>query len=134
MKTLLARSFLFALLLSASALTAPVALAQEADEEGHGGIDFLGGPEWSSVQEVTVWSIAGVAIFAILLGVLYLFKRTVGGFPANPAWVAPISIMPASELPSDDDSPHEDHVGHDAHEPHDGPEAHGGHAGHATAH
>ncbi len=53
-----------------------------------------------------VWMFVGVATFAIILTVFYLFKRRIGGFPANPGWVAPISIMPSSELPGDSD-PHE---------------------------
>jgi|GEM_PF-1133919 len=133
MKMLLARFLLVALLLAVPFGGAPAALAQDhgdeeatqAGGEGHGGIDFLGGPDWTSVKEVTIWSVVGVGAFSVILGVLYLFKRKVGGFPEHPSWVAPISIMPASELPGDDDAGHEDHSGHGAP---------GGHGGHALAH
>ena len=56
----------------------------------------------------------GVAGGSAVLGVLYLLKRKVGGFPEHPSWVAPISVMPAGELPSEGD-PHgatDDHGAH----------------------
>ena len=128
MKPLLARLLLVAVLSALPLFAAAPAFAQEGGEgeaeEGHGSIlDALGGPNWDSAKEVTIWSIAGVGVFATVLGVLYLFKRTVGGFPEHPTWVAPISIMRSSDLPQDTaDSGHEDHMGQDAH------------SGHAPAH
>jgi hypothetical protein len=105
----------------AAALAAPTAaLAQDhgddaAAEEGHsGGTSFIGGPDWDDAKEVTIWSIVAIGGFATVLGVFYLFKRKVGGFPEHPSWVAPISIMPASELPGDDGDAHGGH--HDQHE------------------
>ena len=50
-----------------------------------------------SIEEPLIWSIVAVAGGAIVGGTLYLLKRQVGGFPANPDWVAPITIMPAEE-------------------------------------
>lgn len=74
-----------------------------------GGVDVL---------PAVLWSLAGVAIFAIVMGVFYLFKRQVGGFPENPEWVAPISIMRSRDLPAEDDTHgHGDSHGHDAHAP-----------------
>lgn len=120
--------FVFALLV-APAFSATAAFAQDhgdegAAEEDHGtgGTDFLGGPDWDDAKGVTIWSIVGVTIFGTVLGVLYTFKRKVGGFPEHPAWVAPISIMPAGELPGDDNDGHEAHTAHDSH------------GGHAPAH
>lgn len=125
MKLVLARLLVFAVLLIVPALSATAAFAQDhgddggAEEEHGGGIDFLAGPDWDDAKEVTIWSIVGVATFGTVLGVLYLFKRKVGGFPEHPTWVAPISIMRAGDLPGDDNQ------GHEATAPHD---AHGGHA------
>jgi hypothetical protein len=58
------------------------------------------------VRVVVTWMIVGVIGSAIVLAALYMFKRRVGGFPRHPSWVAPISIMKASDLPGDRD-PHE---------------------------
>ena len=98
-----------------SLLPATMAFAQEHGDEAPSSSTS---PHWSDVKEVAVWSIAGVAAGAVILGVLYTLKRKVGGFPANPSWVAPITIMPSSGLPQDDGAGH----GHDA------PDAHGSHA------
>jgi hypothetical protein len=86
-------------------------------DEGHGAASTAasGGVD---VLPAILWSLAGVAIFAVVMGVLYLFKRQVGGFPENPEWVAPISIMRSRDLPSEDDAHgHGDSHGHDAHAP-----------------
>lgn len=112
---------LFALTLSA---LLAIALIGPAFAQDHGGGEAAAGgehspasdsPSWRDVKQVAIWSIAGIAAGAVVLGVLYTLKRKVGGFPENPAWVAPITIMPSRELPGDDD-PH----GHD--------DAHGAHA------
>jgi hypothetical protein len=124
MKLVFARLIVLAALLAAPAFSATAAFAQDhggesgADEEhGSGGIDFLAGPDWDDAKEVTIWSIVSVATFGTVLGVLYLFKRKVGGFPEHPAWVAPISIMRASDLPGDGDDGHEAAAPHDSHAP-----------------
>ena len=75
-------------------LAAAPAFAQESSPTGGTGRDIL---------PPVVWMLCGVAAFALVLSIFYLLKRRVGGFPANPAWVAPITIMPSSELPQDPD-------------------------------
>lgn len=119
MRTHFLRLALISALLVSLAAFAPVALAQEHGGEGDGGeapggTSFIGGPNWDDAKDVTIWSIVSLAGGSALLGVLYLFKRKVGGFPENPSWVAPITIMPASQLPGDDGAA--DHA-HDAHAP-----------------
>jgi hypothetical protein len=44
-----------------------------------------------------IWSVVALAAGSLIGGTLYLFKRQVGGFPANPDWTAPITIMPAGD-------------------------------------
>ncbi|MEO6044437.1 MAG: hypothetical protein ABIQ47_11010 [Tepidiformaceae bacterium] len=75
-------------------LSAAPAFAQEGSPTGGTGRDIL---------PPVVWMLCGVAGFALLLSIFYLLKRRMGGFPANPAWVAPITIMTSSELPQDDE-------------------------------
>jgi hypothetical protein len=67
-----------------------------------------------------VWTVVGVAVTSLILGIFYLFKRQIGAFPRNPYWIAPISVMPAGELPDETDDSHAA-AGHTA-------------AGHAPAH
>lgn len=50
-----------------------------------------------------LWMVAGVTAGGLVLGILYLFKRRVGGFPENPSWVAPISVMRSSTFPVEGD-------------------------------
>lgn len=50
-----------------------------------------------------LWMVAGVTAGGLVLGVFYLFKRRVGGFPENPSWVAPISVMRSSTFPVEGD-------------------------------
>ncbi len=50
-----------------------------------------------SIEEPVIWSVVALAAGSVICATLYLFKRQVGGFPANPDWVAPITIMPAGE-------------------------------------
>lgn len=59
-------------------------------------------PEDIDTTAAAIWSAIGIAIGCVILGVLYLFKKQIGGFPEDPEWVAPISIMLSSELPSDE--------------------------------
>ncbi|MEP7215379.1 MAG: hypothetical protein ABI782_03950 [Anaerolineaceae bacterium] len=80
----------FALLLAAPAF------ALEGSPTGGNGRDIL---------PPVVWMLCGVAGSVLMLSIFYLLKRRVGGFPANPAWVAPITIMPSSELPQDGAAP-----------------------------
>lgn len=114
MKTLILRlALVSALAFAALALIAPAA----ADDDG--GHTTAAG-SGNDVVPAALWSLAGVAVGAVVMGTLYLFKRQVGGFPENPSWVAPISIMRSRDLPSDSG-------GHgDAHDSHG--------AGHAPAH
>jgi hypothetical protein len=85
---------------SAAADPAPAAPPQvrlqegEPAEDGDSGFDVVPG---------LVWTTAGVAIAAVVMGVLYLFKRRIGGFPANPSWVAPITIMESKDFPAEGD-------------------------------
>jgi hypothetical protein len=89
-----------ALLMTAPALLAlagaGVASAQEAESQG--------GPQ--DVEKV-VWTVVGVALTSLVLGISYLFKRRIGAFPKNPTWVAPISVMPAGDLPDEAAAGHE---------------------------
>jgi hypothetical protein len=48
------------------------------------------------VERILLWSVTGVGLGALALTTFYLFKRRIGGFPSNPTWVAPITIMPSS--------------------------------------
>ncbi len=52
----------------------------------------------TDVMPMVVWSIVAIAGFGTLFGTLYLLKRRVGGFPANPTWVAPITVMPSRDF------------------------------------
>ena len=124
MKALFLRIALVSALMVSLAAFAPAAFAQEHGDEGeevttHGdSSSIIGGPNWDDVKSVTIWSIVAIGGGCAVLGVLYMLKRKVGGFPENPDWVAPITIMPSSGLPQDDGAGH----GHDA------PDAHGSHA------
>lgn len=117
MKTLLLRLALVSTLaFAAFGAIAPAA----ADDGGHSAPQAA--DDGTDILPVTLWSLAGVALGAVVMGTLYLFKRRVGGFPENPSWTAPIGVMRSRDLPGDDAA-----NGHGA--PHD---AHG--AGHAPAH
>ncbi len=109
MKTLMFRLTIVAALCFSMLAAAAPAMAQEGGAAGDGGTD---------VSTTVIWSLVGVGIFAVVLGCLYLFKRQIGGFPENPAWVAPISIQRASELPSEPDAHgHDDHGDSHGHAP-----------------
>lgn len=107
-------SLILAAVLSVALMPATMAFAQEHGGEAPASSKSA---QWSDVKEVALWSIAGVAGGAVVLGVLYTFKRRIGGFPANPSWVAPITIMPSRDLPGDDNQGHEAGAGHDSHAP-----------------
>jgi len=106
MRTLLIRIVLAVALLvgmaaaPAAALAAPTApvppaaihaLPQQASDDEH------------DVLPVTIWALVGTLIGALALGILYLFKRRVGGFPKNPDWIAPISIERSETFPKEGD-------------------------------
>ncbi|GIW13926.1 MAG: hypothetical protein KatS3mg062_1365 [Tepidiforma sp.] len=100
------------------AFVALASVAAAAADEGGGtaGHAAQAGGTAADVLPAVLWSLVGVGVFAVVLGVLYLFKRQVGGFPENPDWVAPISIMRSRDLPADDDA-HGHGDSHDAHAP-----------------
>jgi len=75
----------------------PIPIVRTAAQEGHAD-DTEGGHD---VAPMLLWSIAGVAAGGVVLGTLYLLKRQVGGFPANPEWVAPITVMPSRDNADD---------------------------------
>ena len=78
----------------------------DAQDDGHGDEDAAGaGERRDGLNSVVIWTLAGVGIFAVGLGAFYFFKRQVGGFPENPAWVAPITIMPSKDFPDEADHP-----------------------------
>ena len=60
-----------------------------------------------------IWAVIGVAAASAIGGVLYLLKREVGGFPSDPDWIAPISILRSGESPIDvddfDEPPEDQH-------------------------
>jgi len=109
MKKLLLRLVLVSTLSIAALSAAAPALA----EDGHGAPASAGSE--NDVVPAALWSLAGVAAGAVVLGALYFFKRGIGGFPENPSWVAPISITRSRDLPGDGDS-------------HGHGDSHGGHA------
>lgn len=94
------------LALPASASTSPpgpdagvsVHAQEEEDEGGSSFADVPGG-----LNAMVVWSIVGLGIVAAVLGFFYFMKRQVGGFPENPSWVAPITIMPSKDFPDEGD-------------------------------
>jgi hypothetical protein len=86
MAMLAATSVAFMTATAASALepeSPPAATPASYQESGDDGTDIV---------EVATWTIVGVVVGALVMGALYFFKREMGGFPANPTWVAPISI------------------------------------------
>ena len=86
-----------------AAAAAAFALAAPAFAQEHGG---SAAGSTRAIEPVVIWSFSGILAGALLLGVFYLLKRRVGGFPKNPSWVAPITIMPSKDFPGDTD-PHE---------------------------
>lgn len=70
-------------------------------EEPHGEDQSI--PLSDRGKTVLVWAIIGVAVLAGVTGILYQVKKKLGGFPENPAWVAPITVMPSRELPDEGD-------------------------------
>lgn len=101
-RVLLVATLLAALAAPAAALAAQyeatgVAHAVATQEQpSDGGDDPL-------VDPVVIWSLVALGVFAAVMGSLYFFKRQVGGFPENPTWVAPITIMPSKDFPDEGD-------------------------------
>lgn len=79
----------------------PVPVVAGVRPQEHGG-----GASTGSEREVEwplIWTTVGVAGGAVVMAGLYLVKRRLGGFPANPAWVAPISILRSKDSPVEGD-------------------------------
>lgn len=68
-------------------------------EEGHATAAPRGAG--NDIVPVARWSIIAIFASGLLLSVFYLLKRRVGGFPAHPAWTAPISIERSATFPTD---------------------------------
>lgn len=110
--TRLAASFIALLVLALLALPA-AAVAREAaaphaahitaQQEGQGGDEAPSGEHRDGLNDVVIWTIAALGIFAAVMGTFYFFKRQVGGFPEHPSWVAPITIMRSEEFPDEGD-------------------------------
>lgn len=75
--------------------------AVSAQEEPHGEDQSI--PLSDRAKTVLVWAIIGVGALAGVIGILYQVKKKLGGFPENPSWVAPITVMPSRELPDEGD-------------------------------
>lgn len=90
---------------AAGVVAAGLALAAAAPAAAAPALEVGYGPG-KSVEPVIIWTAVGVAIISVVGGTFYLLKRQVGAFPANPEWVAPISIIRSRDLPGDTD-PHE---------------------------
>lgn len=58
--------------------------------------------EGTDIVKVAIWTAVGVTIGGVVLGTFYLLKRRMGGFPENPPWVAPITIMESKDFPDED--------------------------------
>ncbi|MCC6388320.1 MAG: hypothetical protein IT302_13180 [Dehalococcoidia bacterium] len=81
-----------------------LAVAVPAAAQDHGPAPTGGEGDTGSEHDVVpvlVWSAVGIVAGGIVLSGLYLFKRRIGGFPANPSWVAPITIMPSKDFPTE---------------------------------
>lgn len=102
MKSLALRAVILAILAFSVVGPAGGALAADAlpatsavtvlREDGPAGDAHGGEASGVDVVPVAVWTTVGVLASALVLSVFYLLKRRVGGFPAHPEWVAPISI------------------------------------------
>lgn len=79
----------------------PAPAIATAQEEPHGEEQTI--PLSDRAKTVLVWAIIGVAVVAGVGGIFYQVKRKLGGFPENPSWVAPITVMPSRELPDEGD-------------------------------
>ena len=112
MKALVLRIGVVSMLLVSLLAFVPAASAQEHGEEeaAHGdGSSLIGGPDWDDVRSVTLWSLASIAGGCAALGVLYLFKRKVGGFPEKPVGFPRNRRRPSRGLPQGCHTPHDAH-------------------------
>lgn len=82
------------------------------DGHGDGPVTTQGDGSDQDVIPRVKWMLAGIFVGGYALSMLYLLKRRLGGFPENPSWVAPITIMPSSQLPGDTDTHGPDDHGH----------------------
>ena len=98
-------------LVTAAVLAVAVATSPSLAAAGNGA-GHLGGQGMASAQEparaeqgdvvpVALWTFLSVVGAGLAGGVLYLFKRRIGAFPRNPAWVAPITIMRSADAPDE---------------------------------
>ena len=76
------------------------------NQDGHGAgpVTTQGQGSDQDVIPRVKWTLAGIFVGGYALSMLYLLKRRLGGFPENPSWVAPITIMPSKDLPGDTDT------------------------------
>ncbi len=70
-------------------------------EEPHGEEQSI--PLSDRAKTALVWAVIGIAGLAGIGGILYRVKRKLGGFPENPSWVAPITVMRSRDLPDEGD-------------------------------
>jgi hypothetical protein len=92
----------------------PAGAAVSASQDAGGVVGSIDG----RVAPRVLWTFAGVAAGALIAGVFYLMKRRVGGFPRNPSWIAPITIMPSKDFADEGtfpDSPLDPHAEPSAH-------------------
>ncbi len=89
----------------------PAVDAQEGEGDSEQGADTAT-ERRDGLDSVVIWSLAGLGIFALVLGAFYFFKRQVGGFPENPSWTAPITIMPSRDFADDEDFAAQSSVAH----------------------
>ena len=94
----------------ANAIASPTIHNQ--DGHGDGPVTTQGQASDQDVIPRVKWMLAGIFVGGYALSMLYLLKRRLGGFPENPGWVAPITIMPSSQLPGDTDPHAPDNHGH----------------------
>ena len=89
--------------------------SQEGEDESHAADGALDAGSQGDVRTVAIWTIVGTLLGGFALSILYLLKRRVGGFPRNPAWVAPITIMQSKDFPDEGyygDTPADAHTSH----------------------
>ena len=109
MKLLPIRFALLATLIVAAFLAvAPVAAMEpfgaEAALHGRGGFGQEGTPAADSgteIEPVAIWTFAVIMMLGGVGGMLYLFKKRMGGFPAHPTWKAPITVMRSKDFADD---------------------------------
>ncbi len=91
----------------------PLPIVAGVRPQEHGGGTSNGSDR--EVEPMLIWTTIGVAGGAVVMAGLYLLKRRLGGFPANPVWVAPITILRSKDSPVEGDygrAPAEAHGSH----------------------